>query len=69
MTLATEASDFGRSYPVFHSSDLWVAGSVSNAQDTGKTSGVSYAVGEVQGEWVSIRVVLSKLTFGNHALK
>lgn len=31
------------------SSDLWVAGSVSNAVDTGATAGVSYAVGEVQG--------------------
>lgn len=31
------------------SSDLWVAGSVSNAQGTGKSSSVSYAVGEVQG--------------------
>ncbi|KAF7977727.1 hypothetical protein HWV62_2792 [Athelia sp. TMB] len=31
------------------SADLWVAGSVSNAVDTGATSSVSYAVGEVQG--------------------
>ncbi|KAL1752852.1 aspartic peptidase domain-containing protein [Schizophyllum commune] len=31
------------------SSDLWVAGSVNNAKDTGKKSGVTYAVGAVQG--------------------
>ena len=32
-----------------YSSDLWVAGTVNNAQDTGKTSSVSYVGGEVQG--------------------
>ena len=31
------------------SSDLWVAGSVNNAKDTGKKSGVTYAVGAVEG--------------------
>lgn len=32
-----------------HSSDLWVAGSVSSATDTGKTAGVNYAIGSVKG--------------------
>ncbi|KAJ7601198.1 aspartic peptidase domain-containing protein [Mycena floridula] len=31
------------------SADLWVAGTVPNAVDSGKTSGVQYAVGSVQG--------------------
>ncbi|KAL1743093.1 aspartic peptidase domain-containing protein [Schizophyllum fasciatum] len=31
------------------SSDLWVAGTVKNAKDTGKKSGVTYAVGAVEG--------------------
>ncbi|KAI0915843.1 hypothetical protein AcV7_007199 [Taiwanofungus camphoratus] len=31
------------------SSDLYVAGDVPNSEDTGKTSGVTYAVGAVQG--------------------
>jgi hypothetical protein len=38
---------------VVSSSDLWVAGSVSGAQSTGKTSGVNYAVGGVQGTSIS----------------
>lgn len=31
------------------SADLWVAGTVPNAQDSGKTSGVHYAIGAVNG--------------------
>lgn len=31
------------------SSDLWVAGSVPNTQETGKNAGVDYAIGSVQG--------------------
>ncbi|KAI0769917.1 acid protease [Fomes fomentarius] len=31
------------------SSDLWVVGNVPNAKNTGKTAGVTYAVGQVQG--------------------
>ena len=31
------------------SSDLWVAGSVPNAKETGKSSSVTYAIGAVQG--------------------
>ncbi|KAJ8481247.1 hypothetical protein ONZ45_g15374 [Pleurotus djamor] len=31
------------------STDLWVAGTVPNARDLGKTSGVNYAVGSVRG--------------------
>ncbi|KAF9783229.1 acid protease [Thelephora terrestris] len=31
------------------SSDLWVAGSVPNAKETGKNSGVTYAIGAIQG--------------------
>ena len=32
-----------------NSSDLWVAGSVSNVQETGKSAGVTYAIGAIQG--------------------
>lgn len=42
----------GSSYTVLidtGSSDLWVAGSVPGSNDTGKTTGVSYAVGAVEG--------------------
>ena len=31
------------------SSDLWVAGSVSDATETGKNAGVTYAIGSVKG--------------------
>ena len=45
-----------------HSSDLWVAGSVPDATETGKNSGVNYAIGSVKGPpsvMLSTRVVRS----------
>ncbi|TFY65812.1 hypothetical protein EVG20_g5276 [Dentipellis fragilis] len=42
----------GQSYSVLidtGSSDLWVAGSVANAQDTGKSATVNYAIGQASG--------------------
>ena len=44
------------------SSDLWVAGSVPDATETGKNSGVTYAIGSVKGPLLvtlSTRVVRS----------
>ena len=37
-----------------YSSDLWVSGSVSNAKSTGKSTQVTYAVGEVEGTHASM---------------
>ncbi|KAI5897246.1 uncharacterized protein SCHCODRAFT_02616991 [Schizophyllum commune H4-8] len=48
------------------SSDLWVAGSVNNAKDTGKKSGVTYAVGAVEGALARSSLILPPLT---HPLK
>lgn len=36
------------------SADLYVAGSVKNSKDTGKSSGVTYAVGAVKGVLISL---------------
>jgi hypothetical protein len=45
-----------------YSSDLWVAGSVPDAKETGKNSGVNYAIGSVKGPLLAVlstRVVRS----------
>ncbi|EIN07494.1 acid protease [Punctularia strigosozonata HHB-11173 SS5] len=72
----TDSSDFsyytnitlnGDSFSVLidtGSSDLWVAGSVSNANDTGYTSGVTYAVGSVSGP-----VMTADLEFAGYTVK
>ena len=36
------------------SSDLWVSETISNAQDTGVTSGVTYDIGTVTGKWFCV---------------
>lgn len=36
------------------SADLYVAGDVKNSNDTGKSSGVTYAVGAVKGMFISL---------------
>ncbi|KAK7468975.1 hypothetical protein VKT23_003473 [Stygiomarasmius scandens] len=46
------------------SSDLWVAGSVSNAKDLGKTTGVTYAIDSVQGE-----IKTANLEFAGYTVK
>ncbi|KAH9989722.1 acid protease [Russula compacta] len=45
------------------SADLWVAGSVSNTEDTGKQVSVAYAVGNVKGN-----INLATLTFDNYTV-
>lgn len=40
-----------------HSSDLWVAGTVPNSQDTGTSVTLSYAIGQANGEQCSARVL------------
>lgn len=49
------------------SADLWVAGSVSNAVDTGATSSVSYAVGEVQGSVMTASLEFAGFTVSSQA--
>ncbi|THV03006.1 acid protease [Dendrothele bispora CBS 962.96] len=46
------------------SSDLWVAGSVSNANDTGKTTGVTYAIDSVEG-----KIKTADLEFAGYEIK
>ncbi|KAH9980160.1 acid protease [Lactifluus volemus] len=45
------------------SSDLWVAGNVPGAQNTGKSANVAYAVGKAQGN-----INLATLTFDNYTV-
>ncbi|TRM63783.1 aspartic peptidase domain-containing protein [Schizophyllum amplum] len=49
------------------SSDLWVAGSVKNAKDTGHTSGVTYAVGAVKGPIKTAELEFSGFTVPDQA--
>lgn len=41
---------------IIHSSDLWISGTVNNANDTGKTAKVQYAVGGVSGSIQTAKV-------------
>ncbi|KAF5330098.1 hypothetical protein D9758_018669 [Tetrapyrgos nigripes] len=49
------------------SSDLWVAGSVSNAKDTGKSAGVTYAIDSVEGEIKTADLVFSGYSISDQA--
>ncbi|RPD62708.1 acid protease [Lentinus tigrinus ALCF2SS1-7] len=49
------------------SSDLWVAGDVPNAQDTGKTAKVTYAVGGVSGSVKTAELDFAGYTVDNQA--
>ena len=51
------------------SSDLWVAGSVNNAKDTGKKSGVTYAVGAVEGALACSSATFPPLTHPQGPIK
>ena len=39
-------------YLLFASSDLWVAANVPNAQDSGKSASLSYAIGSASGMFI-----------------
>ncbi|KAL0960742.1 hypothetical protein HGRIS_005766 [Hohenbuehelia grisea] len=49
------------------SSDLWVAGTVKDSQDTGKNSGVTYAVGAVKGPVKTSTLEFAGYTVPNQA--
>ena len=50
-----------------HSSDLWVAGGVNGAKDTGKTAGVDYAIGAAAGPVTTAKVEFMDYTIDDQA--
>ena len=51
------------------SSDLWVTETISAAQDTGVSSGVTYDIGSVAGKWFAYSFqALTQLSWDNQGL-
>ena len=50
-----------------HSSDLWVAGVVKDAKDTGKKAGVDYAIGAASGPVKTAQVKFLGYTIDDQA--
>ncbi|PCH43782.1 acid protease [Wolfiporia cocos MD-104 SS10] len=66
----TNVSLGGESFQVLidtGSSDLWVAGNVPNAQSTGKSAGVDYAIGAASGSVMTATMGFDDYTVNNQA--